>query len=176
MVFNAIFNKFYRCSQFYWCRKPEYPDKTTKSLQVTDKQTKPPTHCKSLIKLYHIMLYLVHLAMNGFEVPTVVVIGTDCTGSCKSNYRTIKTMMAPKLTKNIWNIHVVINKTWMLNRGLTSYYLRFIYCYWWWKPWAWEWWHQRNKWIGWHRVVNRCHIIYMSIRWNKWCWTMMHMT
>jgi len=24
--------------------------------------------------------------MNGFELTTLVVIGTDCTGSCKSNY------------------------------------------------------------------------------------------
>jgi hypothetical protein len=31
----------------------------------------------------------------GFELTTLVVIGTDCTGSCKSNYHTITTMTAP---------------------------------------------------------------------------------
>ena len=39
-------------------------------------------------KFYYIILYRVHLAWVGFEL-TLVVIGTDCMGSYKSNYHTI---------------------------------------------------------------------------------------
>jgi hypothetical protein len=31
----------------------------------------------------------IHLALAGFDLPTSVVIDTDCIGSCKSNYHTI---------------------------------------------------------------------------------------
>ena len=39
MVFNATFNNISVISwgQFYWWRKPEYPEKTTDLSQVTDK-------------------------------------------------------------------------------------------------------------------------------------------
>ena len=37
-----------------------------------------------------------HRPVTGHQ-QTLVVIGTDCTGSCKSNYYTIKTTTAPKL-------------------------------------------------------------------------------
>ena len=47
---------------------------------------KPPTCCKSLT---NIMLYTSPWLR--FKLTTSVVIGTDCIGSCKSNYHTITT-------------------------------------------------------------------------------------
>jgi hypothetical protein len=46
-------------------------------------------------KLYHTMLYGVHLAWARFELTTLVVIGTDCIGSSKSNYHTFTTTTDP---------------------------------------------------------------------------------
>jgi len=55
---------------------------------------KPPTSVPQLTdKLYQI--YRVHPGCAGFELTTLVVIGTDYTGSCKSNYHTITTTTAP---------------------------------------------------------------------------------
>jgi hypothetical protein len=52
------------------------------------------TPYKHWLALYHIMLYWVHLAWAGLEL-TLVVISTDCIGSCKSNYHVITTAKAP---------------------------------------------------------------------------------
>ena len=55
-----------------------------------ENQRKPLTCRKLQIKkLYHIILYQVYLSRVGFELTKLVVIGTDCTGSCKSNYNMI---------------------------------------------------------------------------------------
>ena len=41
--------------------------------------------------LTNLMLYRIHLSLALFELTTLVVICTDCTGYCKSNYHTITT-------------------------------------------------------------------------------------
>ena len=58
--------------------------KTTDLSQVTD-------------QLYHIILYTSPWSI--FELTTSVVIGTDCIGSCKSNYHSIITRTAPLKTE-----------------------------------------------------------------------------
>jgi len=108
---STIF-RLYRGGQFYSWKKPEYPEETTDMSQVTD-------------RLYHMILYRVLLAMNGFELTTLVVIGTDCTCSWKSNHHTITTTTAPnacqfnflwhlKKIKWSWNKYYIVFIAWLV--------------------------------------------------------------
>jgi hypothetical protein len=60
--------------------KPEYPEKTTDLPQVTEKTLS-----------HNVVLSTPCLSRIRTHKSTLVVIGTDCTGSYKSNYHTITT-------------------------------------------------------------------------------------
>jgi hypothetical protein len=95
MVVNATSSstifQLYLASQFYRWRKP---DKNADLSQVTAK------------------LYCIEYTSPwmGFDLTTSVVIATDCTGSCKSNYHAITTTTAPCIY--LWvNTYIIIPQT-----------------------------------------------------------------
>jgi hypothetical protein len=82
MVFNATFNNI---SAMSW--QSEHPEKTTDLPHVTDQ------HYTSCCIKYT-------SPWAGFQLTRLVVMGTDYTGSCKSNYHTTTT--APILLGSIF--------------------------------------------------------------------------
>ena len=59
--------------------------------------------CQSVLQMKETRVLSIQytLPSAGFELTTVVVIGTDCIGSCKSNYNMIMTMAAPHCLESI---------------------------------------------------------------------------
>ena len=82
MVFNATFNNI---SVISW-----------QSVFIGGgNRRKPPTCRKSLTNFITQCCIEYTSPSVGFELTALVLIGTDCTGSCKSNYHTIMTTTAP---------------------------------------------------------------------------------
>jgi hypothetical protein len=79
MVFNATFNNI---SVISW-----------RSVLLVEETWVPGENHQPVES--HIMLYQVHHTMSGVRTDNIVVIGTECIGSCKSNYH--MTMTAPFL-------------------------------------------------------------------------------
>ena len=78
MVFNCHFQQYFR----YIMAVSFIGEGTRNTLR------KSPTCRKSLV---NIMLYPVHPSWVGFEITTLVVLGTDCLGSYKSKCHTFTT-------------------------------------------------------------------------------------
>ena len=115
---STIFQLF-RGGQFYWWGNRSSRRKTTDLSQGTD-------------KLHHIMLYRAHLPMN--ELTLLVVIGTESTGSCKSNINTVSALFLNPIQNDIahWNGLMESEEDLRQVFHLSKYFrMQYLYkCYW----------------------------------------------
>ena len=94
MVLNATFNKI---SVLSW-----------RSVLLVE-ETRVPGEIHRPAANHWQTISQVHLAMNGIRLTTLVVIDTDCIGSCYSNYQTITTTTASSLPLMIGNRVIVLH-------------------------------------------------------------------
>ena len=120
MVLNTLFNNI---SVIPW-RSVLLVEITT----VSGENSRPVT---SHWQTYHVMLYLKYTSpWIVLKLTTLVVIGTDCTVSCKSNYQPITTMTAPWYTNIILSLssNVMLSVMLMPNPLLTYTVVVDMFC------------------------------------------------
>ena len=106
---STIF-QLHRGGQFCWWRNPENPEKNTNG-------------CKSLNTLPYIVVSSAHRPA-GFELTTLLVIGTNCIGSFKSDCHTNLTTTISQLSVHtiyraliMWSLGTII----LISRSLFHY-------------------------------------------------------
>jgi hypothetical protein len=108
MVFNTTFS-YIVAVFFFWCRKPEYPTKTTDLPQITE-------------KLYHIMLYWVNFAWARFNLTTLVVIGTIFQTFLSQYFKLYRVGRCNQSTRRKQHTCVVISDTYIIDWCKSDYH------------------------------------------------------
>ena len=112
LVFNATFNNI-SVTCILW-----------RSVLLMEETRVPRENHRSVASNWQTLSHNVVLStprLSGFELTTLVVIGTYCIGSCKRNYHTITTMMAPATELTVDHLVSYLNTTDPLLQGHLFY-------------------------------------------------------